>query len=569
MVNQSKQTPKIFIGFLIVWTFINAVQAGFMELHPDEAYYWIYSRFLDWGYFDHPPMVALFIKTGDALFQTKLGLRLLTILSNTISVYFLWEILKKYAPNVKLFILLFSSILMFHIYGFITTPDSPLFFFCILFFYVYQRYAEDDKLKWAILLAVIIAGMLYSKYHGVLLLLFTLLSNLKLFKRPSLYLIMLLALVLFAPHIYWQIQNDYPSLYYHLIDRSAKPYRFEYTTDYLLGQLLIAGPLVGWFLYRAAVSARGNDLFIRAVKFNFYGIFLFFLLSTFKGRVEPHWTLMAFPPLFILSFIYISQKTDSLKWFYKLAIVNVILILTVRAFLFVPLPGIKDLKQVSYYYGAEKWAKQIKAVAGNNPVIILGGFQEASQYNFYNRTLSGFAYDSRYYRKTQFDIWPLEDSLRNKRVYYVNTLSGQEGIAEDTIKTPKGIFYGRWLDDVRMYQKLEILTDINEDFWKAGGLRKIKLKVYNPYSETINFTNTGQKSKCFLEYGFMVKGRIQDFKPVISNFNKLAIPAKGSAEIWAVIKAPLQTGKYKLIFSVRTEPFEGSRNSNMIPITIN
>ena len=569
MIDKVKNSPHLFPVFLIIWTFINAVQAGFMELHPDEAYYWIYSRFLDWGYFDHPPMVALFIKAGDFLFQSKFGLRFLTVISNTLSVYFLWEILKKYSPNVKLFIILFSSILIFHIYGFITTPDSPLFFLSILFFYVYQRYAEEDKAKWAILLSLVIAGMFYSKYHGVLLVFFTVLSNFKLFKRPSFYLIILFAAILFAPHIYWQIQNRYPSVYYHLIDRSAKPYQFEYTSDYLLGQLLIAGPLVGWFLYQASVTVKSNDIFMRAVKFNFYGIFLFFLFSTFKGRVEPHWTLIAFPPLFILSFIYLTQKAGSFTWFYKLALFNVALILLARLVLIVPFPWIKDLKQVAYYYGGEEWAKQMKIIAGDNPVIIMGGFQEASRYDFYNRTLSGFAYDSRYYRKTQFDIWPLEDSLRNKKVYFASLESYGKGVSEDTLITTKGIFYTRWVDHVRTYQKVEIATQPGEDFWKAAGLRKLKLKIHNPYNQSISFANAGQQWKCFLEYGFMENGSLKEFKPVISGFNKLVIPAKESVEISAIIRAPMQAGKYKLIFSIRTEPFPGSRNSNMIPVIIN
>lgn len=58
-----------------------------MELNPNEAYYWVYSNFIDWGYFDHPPMVALSIWVGDKFFSNTLGLRLMTILTNTFSIY--------------------------------------------------------------------------------------------------------------------------------------------------------------------------------------------------------------------------------------------------------------------------------------------------------------------------------------------------------------------------------------------------------------------------------------------------------------------------------------------------
>src|SRR5688572_29786204 len=120
-----KSPDKILFIFLGIWASLNLIQSAFVEVHADEAYYWMYSRFLDWGYFDHPPMVALFIKIGDALSGSTLGLRLMTVLTSTLSIYFLWQILKPYAVNIKLFMLLFGSVVLFHVYGFITTPDAP------------------------------------------------------------------------------------------------------------------------------------------------------------------------------------------------------------------------------------------------------------------------------------------------------------------------------------------------------------------------------------------------------------------------------------------------------------
>src|SRR5476649_2258510 len=111
--------------FLLCWTIFNILQAYKLEIHADEAYYWLYSRFLDWGYFDHPPMVALFIRIGDTLMHNELGLRLVTVLTSTASVYLLWLILKKYAVDAWAIILVISGIFIFHIYGFTTTPDAP------------------------------------------------------------------------------------------------------------------------------------------------------------------------------------------------------------------------------------------------------------------------------------------------------------------------------------------------------------------------------------------------------------------------------------------------------------
>jgi hypothetical protein len=569
MLLKSGSTNKSLYWFLFIWTILNLIQASLTGLHADEAYYWLYSKFLDWGYFDHPPMVALFIGAGDLISHSTFGLRLVTVLSSTVSVYVLWLIIKRYQQNPRLFILLVSSILLFHVYGFITTPDSPLLLFGVLFLYVYQRYLTEDKLKWAILLSLVIAGLLYSKYHGVLILLFTIISNPKLLKRSSFWMIVGISALLFAPHIYWQYSHEFPSVYYHLFDRSAKPYRSEYTTDFLLSQVIVAGPLIGWFLYKAATMLPTSDLFIRALKINLYGILIFFLLSTFKGRVEPHWTLLAFPCLMILSYLYLVSLKAIPGWIEKLAIVNIILILIVRFIFIVPLPGINKIKFIAGYHNSKSWAKQIKEKAGDTLVIFQGGFQEASLYDFYNNTTKGYAYDTRYYRKTQFDIWPLEDTLRGKPAYYVSLSSHGENTHEDTIVTGKGNFYGIALQHARMYQKVLISTEPFTDNWKAGGLRSLKVKIYNPYQEKISFSNKNVNSKCFLECGFIQKGKVVQFNPAISKFNRVTIDPESSIVIPVIIRAPAKPGEYKLVFSIRTEPFPGSRNSNMIPVVIN
>jgi len=34
------------------------------DFETDEPYYWLWSHGLAWGYFDHPPMIAYFIRLG-------------------------------------------------------------------------------------------------------------------------------------------------------------------------------------------------------------------------------------------------------------------------------------------------------------------------------------------------------------------------------------------------------------------------------------------------------------------------------------------------------------------------
>jgi 4-amino-4-deoxy-L-arabinose transferase-like glycosyltransferase len=83
--------------------------------------------------------------------------------------------------------------------------------------------------------------MLYSKYHGILVVAFTVLSNLRLLRSSKFWLSMLLALVLFLPHLGWQYTHQFPTFEYQLEGR-AGPITTGRLYEYLSQQLLAIGP---------------------------------------------------------------------------------------------------------------------------------------------------------------------------------------------------------------------------------------------------------------------------------------------------------------------------------------
>ena len=217
----------IFIVFII-----NVIQGSFTELLPDEAYYWIYSRHIDWGFFDHPPLVALWIYISDFLFAGELGVRFVSAVSFSLLAYIVWITIDhpKKKEFLWLFLLLFFSTALLNVYGFITTPDTPLMLFCAIFLFAYKEYLAKKSTFSYLLLSFSIAAMLYSKYQGILIVIFVLLSNWKLIKDYKLWLVALGAFLLYIPHLHWQWMNDFPSFRYHLQERvSNRAYKFEHT----------------------------------------------------------------------------------------------------------------------------------------------------------------------------------------------------------------------------------------------------------------------------------------------------------------------------------------------------
>ena len=564
----SKATSnKYILYFLIGWTVLNALQAATLGLHADEAYYWVYSRFLDWGYYDHPPMVALFIRIGDAILGNELGLRLMTVVTSTLSVYLLWLIARKYEADVRWFMLLLTGILAFHIYGFTTTPDAPLLFFTILFYYIYQQYLQKDSWLLALLLAVVVTLLLYSKYHCILLIFFTLLANPGMFKRLSFYVIPVIAVMLYLPHILWQADHNYPSASYHLFERSAESYDFARTYMYVPLQLLMAGPLISWFLFYYAFGKSVKDDFTRCLTFNGIGIFVFFWLNTIKGNVQPHWTLIGLVPLLLLTLIRLKQRSFQPTWFYQLALINAGLIVLFRLLLVAGIPAVKHWAPVKNYFYYDEWARQIKQKVGNNYVIMPVGFQSASKYNYYTRSLKGFAYDVFDYRRTQYDIWPIEDSMQNKKAFYMAPFP-LIGYKTDSIKTVTDTWYGLWVNKVRSYQKIDIKTNNYKVTAQAGQVVSFKLEINNPYNKKVDFNHNTIPDEVALRACFYHDDDQPQIQKAGSSFNQISILPHQKAYYTFTFTAPIKKGRYDLVFSIRTTPFPGGRNSRAINFTV-
>jgi len=322
---------KIFPLFLLSWLVLNLIQACFTELLHDEAYYWIYSQDLAWGYFDHPPLLALVIKIGYAIFGNELGVRLFMAFMNVGTLWLIWKTID--GTNAKLFIALVTSTAIIHFGGFVAVPDIPLVFFVALFFYFFKWYLEEDSLLASLGLLVAIIGMAYSKYLGALVVFFTILPNLKLLKRHSLWAIFILVCIALLPHLHWQYAHEFPTFRYQLLDRSQVPYKIEFFTNYILGQLLIFGPFIGFLLFPIAFKFKANNDFEKTMKWCLYGFFGFFLLQSLRGRIEPNWTVMGAIPLFYFGYHYIDNHAQLKKRVYQISIPSLIVILIARIYL--------------------------------------------------------------------------------------------------------------------------------------------------------------------------------------------------------------------------------------------
>jgi hypothetical protein len=417
---------NILYYFVFGWLLLNMFSAYFTELSYDEAYYWMYSRFMDWGYFDHPPMIALMNFLGYSLWAQELGVRLFSIVFSGLSILLIARMAKPANP-VLLPMLVLASF-PFHLTGFISIPDVPLLFFTAVFFYSYKYFLEKKSGTSALLLAVAMAALMYSKYHGILVIGFTILSNLRLVLDKKFIYAGLLALLLFVPHLYWQHTHDWLTLRFHFFDRSSRPYRFSDTWEYVVSQPLFYGPLAGFIFAYCFGKQKPTTSFERALYFTTIGIFSFFLLSTFKGSVEANWTLPALIPLTYFTLRYFDTHTTHIRWLKTAMWISLPLFLAVRWIL--AFPGDVYFHRMGEIAGWRSHTQEVLAIADGTPVIA-NSYQAASKLSFYShRIIPSLNINGRH---NQFDLWGLAYPYENKKVLFLNTHLPQN----DTLLNPK------------------------------------------------------------------------------------------------------------------------------------
>ena len=471
--------PKLFLYLLGAILILNLIQAHFTELIYDEAYYWHYAKNMAWGYFDHPPMVALMIKISSFLFDGELGVRFVSCLFSVGTFVFLWMVIdhpekKKYVPHF--FVLVFSMTLL-NAYGFFTLPDTPLLFFTALFLLVYKHFIRKPSIAIALALGIIMAALMYSKYHAVLVIFFVLLSNLKLVFDKYAWIAVITALVCYIPHFLWLYEHDFISIKYHLFERPNARYDFnKYTLGFLVNLLAIFG-LTFPFMYYALFKTRSKDLFTKALLYLTYGVLIFFFISSFNRRVQTQWIIVVSIPMAILVFNYILEHAIVRKWVFRLGLVNIVIILFLRiGLVYEPLFPV-------YYesHGNKAWMSNIQATAGTNPVVFENSYRNAPMYAFYTGETS-FSLNNIHYRQNQYSIDNSEEAVQHKKVLYVSKYLNKRDFTFP--KASGSVYYAHYIDDFESFRKLRCIVE--DEKFKLDD-KEYTVKVFNPYATDISF----------------------------------------------------------------------------------
>lgn len=281
---------------------LRLVLAASVDLIPEEAYYWCYSRHLAWGYLDHPPLVAWLIRAGEELFgHSELAIRsgALACGAALACVIYRTTLVRHGRAAALVATALSCSVPYAFGVGAIIAPDVSLALaWAATLMFLRAALLEGRANAW--LGAGVCVGLgLLSKYTITLLLpavlVFVLVDrrSRRWLMRPQPYLGLALALVVFAPVIAWNATHDWASFAFQTTTRFSGKIEFH-LHEVVAGALVMASPLLllaarrRWSeLPRADVEARRE----RAFEIVFSGVPLGVIaLHALTHPLKLHWT---------------------------------------------------------------------------------------------------------------------------------------------------------------------------------------------------------------------------------------------------------------------------------------
>jgi hypothetical protein len=286
----------------------------------DEFYYIACGERLDWGYVDHPPLVALVTATtrgllGDSLVAVRLPAALAGAATVIVAGVLAYELgAKRFGQGLAALAVLVATVYLplHHILS--MNAWEPLLWAGVTVFLI-RGLDRARAREW--IYAGILAGIGLQNKHSMLLFGFALLVGLALSpaRRTLLtrgpWVMGGIAAAIFLPNVVWQVQHDWPTLEFVQQARAHKNLALP-PVAFILQQVLVMNPVnavvwasgLGWFL--VAPAARG---------WRFLGwAYLALLVLLIASGGKDYYLAPYYPMLFAGGAVAIERWTAAAGW---------------------------------------------------------------------------------------------------------------------------------------------------------------------------------------------------------------------------------------------------------------
>jgi hypothetical protein len=290
---------------LLVRTWIGAT----FPITGDEAYFYWWGIYLDWGYYDHPPMAgwaiaAMLTLFGDSTFAMRIPALLLpTALGAALWWGFSGVDREKTAWAIVLFWLTPINWL-----NALITTDTPLIFWSVLSICALvraERRAPLDRATYGLhALSGVCLGLAFlSKYFAVVIGLAYLVYFVAFRRERLLGFALLVAAATPGPliNLWWNMGHGWANIMFNVYNRNqGEVFSWNKPALYVLTWAYLLTPGFVWFAWKdrtaIAAFARTHKLLLTLIAVPL----AFFALIAMKKVVGLHWVLNFYPLFFVL-----------------------------------------------------------------------------------------------------------------------------------------------------------------------------------------------------------------------------------------------------------------------------
>jgi len=305
-------------------------------LDGDEAYYALWSAYLSPGYLDHPPAVAVMTGLGRLIGgDSLLGVRLLPLLAGIVVLAALYRTSRLLVPgrSAAALAVAWYCLSLQGAVNFVATPDAPSTLFWTLSLWAAAEAVARSRPNWWLAVGLFAGAGLASKYTnlwlgvGLVLFLIATTDGRRQFGRWQLWVGGLLALLVFAPVLWWNYQHGWQSFLF----QGARVVTFEEDFGRLVGEFIISqAAAMGPVLLLCALLAMAGFVLgygrragarLALPVLTTLPVLAYFLFHALHARVEVNWLQPVAPVLALLgaAFVCLLPPRPFGRWIVGLA----------------------------------------------------------------------------------------------------------------------------------------------------------------------------------------------------------------------------------------------------------
>lgn len=305
-----------------------ALVAMRLPLSADEAYYWLWSKHLDFGYFDHPPAIAWLIRAGTLfLGDSAIGVRASGLVLSLVASALVFKsalLMLQDRSRAWLAVLLFNLTLMISVEMLAATPDMPSVAASALFLFALAKLQRSGDGRWWLAVGAAAGLGMLSKYSagflglGALVWLFADAKARPWLKTAWPWLGGAVGLLLFLPNLLWEASHQWETFAFQFGRAAGGQWTPRFLAEFFGAQLGLATPGIFVLGLAGLIQARrGTDRFLLTALM--LPAIAYFLIHALHDRVQGNWPSFLFPAFCILAASAFAGEGRLVRWSSSLA----------------------------------------------------------------------------------------------------------------------------------------------------------------------------------------------------------------------------------------------------------